>query len=89
MKVQYSPEFYRQYKKAAVRIRRIIDKRITLFRKNSHDLQLHNHMLKREYEGYRSIDITADCRAIYEEVQEGGETIAYFIAIGTHNQLYK
>jgi mRNA-degrading endonuclease YafQ of YafQ-DinJ toxin-antitoxin module len=44
--------------------------------------------LKEPYEGLRSIDITNDYRAIYEEVPSGTETIAYFSLIGTHDELY-
>jgi hypothetical protein len=36
----------------------------------------------------RSIDITNDYRAIYEEVREGDNTIAYFFLLGTHKELY-
>ncbi|MGI8419721.1 MAG: type II toxin-antitoxin system YafQ family toxin [Candidatus Levyibacteriota bacterium] len=58
-----------------------------LFSKNPHDPILHNHPLKREYEGKRSIHITANWRAIYEEAQEGKDIFAYFVLLGTHKQL--
>lgn len=89
MKVRYSPKFYRQYKKADVRIRNRLDERIAVFLKNTNDPQLHNHVLKREWKGCRSIDITADWRAIYKEIQYEEELVAYFVAIGTHDQLFK
>jgi len=38
--------------------------------------------------GCRSIDVTADYRAIYKEVREGKEFNAYFVALGTHEELY-
>jgi len=44
--------------------------------------------LHEEWEGFRSIDITNDYRAVYEEVQEGEEINAYFVALGTHDELY-
>ena len=89
MNVQLSEEFIEKYKKANIRIRKHIDEKLSIFRKNHQDLSLNNHLLKREYEGYRSIDITADCRAIFEEEVEGGETFAYFIIFGTHDELYR
>lgn len=89
MKARYSPDFYRQYKKANVRIRNSVDKRIKIFLKNPHDPQLKNHALRDEYEGLSSINITADWRAIYEEVQTGEDIYAYFISLGTHRELYK
>lgn len=88
MKARYSPDFYRQYKKANIRIRSSVDKRVKIFIRNPHDPQLNNHALRYEYEGCRSIDITPDWRAIYEEVKYGNETVAYFIIIGTHKELY-
>jgi len=39
-----------------------------------------------ELRGYRSINITGDWRAIFMEI-DGGKII-YFVAIGTHSQLY-
>ncbi len=55
---------------------------------NPSDPSLDNHPLKDPWIGCRSIDITADYRAIYEETNEGDENIAYFITIGTHQELY-
>jgi addiction module RelE/StbE family toxin len=89
MKVKYSPAFLALAKKANVRIRKHLEERIEIFSKDPNHLQLRNHPLKDKYLGYRSIDVTSDWRAIYQEVQVGGEIIAYFVALGTHEQLYK
>lgn len=88
MKVLFNSDFYRQYKKTNVRIRNSVDECIRIFRKNPMDLQLNNHALRDEYLGYRSIDITVDWRAIFEEIQAGEDTVAYFITLGTHEQLF-
>lgn len=88
MKVRYSPDFYRKYKKADVRIRNSIDEKIEIFLKDPYDFQLDNHILKKEWRGCRSIDITADYRAIYKETQIGDESVAYFVALETHDELY-
>lgn len=88
MKVRYSPDFYRLYKGVSVIIRKSVDEKIEVFVKDPNDLQLDNHALEREWEGYRSIDITADYRAIYREISEGEERVAYFEALGTHEELY-
>lgn len=90
MKVTYDPEFYDQIKKLNIRIRKSLREKILLFSKNPKNPLLNNHSLKREYAGYRSINITADCRAIYEEINKPDqeEPTAYFIKIGTHDQLY-
>lgn len=88
MKVRYSPDFYRQYKKADVRIRNKVDVKIEIFLKDAHELQLDNHALENEWKGCRSIDINADYRAIYKETHIDDIIVAYFVALGTHNQLY-
>ena len=88
MKVRYSPYFYKQYKKANVRIRNRVDQVVTIFTKNPNDLELNNHTLIEPYQDLRSIDITADWRALYEKIQIGEETIAYFVELGTHDKLY-
>lgn len=88
MIVKYSPSFLAIVKKANIRIRKSFKERIDIFSKDPYNPQLNNHALKDEYQGYRSIDITSDWRAIYEEIIIEEETIAYFIAIGTHKELY-
>lgn len=88
MIIRYSPIFFKTLKKLNVIIRKSLKERLLLFSKNPNDPQLNNHPLKREYQGLRSIDITADWRAIYEEKHEGEEETAYFVLIGTHKQLY-
>ena len=88
MTVRFDPEFYTKLKKLDVRIRKSFKERILLFSANPSSPLLRNHVLQREYSGYRSIDITADYRAIYQEKLEGTETVAYFVLIGTHEELY-
>ena len=89
MKVRFSPNFYRQYKKADVRIQNSIDEKLRIFRKNPIDLELKNHTLQEPYQDRRSIDITNDYRAHYREIKEGMETVAYFVSLGTHEELYR
>lgn len=81
-------EFIAQYKKADVRVRKEIDDKLKLFQKNPYELGLNNHPLRDAWEGYRSINITNDHRAIYKEVKEGEELNAYFVDLGTHEELY-
>lgn len=88
MNIVFDPEFIKRTKKIDVRIRKRLKEKILIFSRNPNDPQLHNHPLKREYLGYRSINITADWRALYREILEDEEKIAYFILLGTHAQLY-
>jgi addiction module RelE/StbE family toxin len=90
MIVKYSRSFIAKLKKSDARIRKSFKQRIDIFLRNPYDLQLNNHELRDEWEGHRSIDITADWRAIYEEVKIGEEDpFAYFTALGTHKHLYR
>ena len=52
------------------------------------DLKLNSHSLREPYQGLLSIDITADWRALYKLKQEKDDSIAYFVILGTHNELY-
>ncbi len=88
MKRQYDPAFLKILRNANVRIRKSFKQRIVVFARDPHHPKLNNHALKNEYKGYRSIDITADYRAIYEEITENNEPVAYFILIGKHKELY-
>jgi addiction module RelE/StbE family toxin len=88
MKKQLSPLFFEKLKKVDVRIRKSFEEKIAVFEKNPLDPSLNNHPLKAPYEGLRTIDITNDYRAIYEEVPSGSELIAYFSLLGTHKELY-
>lgn len=89
MKIRFTKEFFLQYKKADVRIRNRVDEHLRIFKRNPNDASLKNRILKREWIGHRSINITSDCRAIYKEIQIRDEKVIYFVALGTHRQLYK
>lgn len=88
MKAQYAPRFIEKLKKLNVRVTNSFQEKIAIFSKNPLDPRLKNHELREPYKGLRSINITANYRAIYEEIVEGEEIIAYFSLIGTHKELY-
>ncbi len=46
---------------------------------------LRNHALLGQFDGYRSISVSGDLRAIYTLV---AKDTAYFVAFGTHSELY-
>lgn len=89
MIVKYTDSFLKQLKKSDVRIRKAFKQHLLLFVENPNDLELNNHPLQREYVGFRSIDITADYRAVYKEVIAENGTYIYFTSFGTHPQLYE
>jgi addiction module RelE/StbE family toxin len=89
MKIFYHDEFIKTLKKANVRIRKSYKNRLIIFRKNPYDPLLKNHSLRNEWYGYRSINITANWRAIYKDLSQNDEEfVIYFVAIGTHKHLY-
>ena len=89
MNVKLDPDFFKQLKKLDIRIRKNFRERIAIFAKNPLDPHLNNHELREPYKGLRSIDITNDYRAVYEEMTVGKDSVAYFSLLGTHEELYK
>ncbi len=59
--------------------------RLALFVKDQHNSLLANHPLNGEWVGYRSINITGDIRAIFEEIDKKHFE---FVDIGSHSELY-
>lgn len=87
MEIEYSVKFIKQLKKAPKNIQISVRERLGMFVSDQFGPLLNNHALKGKYEGDRSININGDWRAVYQSVNQG--TTAYFIALGTHGQLYK
>ncbi len=84
-----SINFYKNFSKKLEKISRKdqekVKQRLILFLKNCYDPTLNNHALRGKYLDYRSINITADLRAIYKRLAEE-EVI--FVDIDTHSNLY-
>lgn len=89
MNVELDPDLPKRLKKLNVKIRKSFKEIIITFSRNPQEPKLNNHPLKKQWHGHRSIDITANWRAIYKEIKVGSEKVAYFVAIGTHKELYK
>ena len=85
MKIVYHKNFKKQYKKLKT-LQTKIDQRLILFISDPFDPILNNHPLIGKYKGYRSINITADYRAIYQEIEVNR---AFFITLDKHSNLYK
>jgi mRNA-degrading endonuclease YafQ of YafQ-DinJ toxin-antitoxin module len=88
MTIQYDAAIFDKLKAVDVRIRTSFHEKMDLFRRDPYNSYLNNHELRDEYAGCRSINITNDYQAIYEEVSAGDEPIAYFFLLGTHKELY-
>ncbi|OHB04947.1 MAG: hypothetical protein A3B16_00035 [Candidatus Zambryskibacteria bacterium RIFCSPLOWO2_01_FULL_45_43] len=76
--------FDKKHKKLSKKLQLKIAERLVLFDQNPFDKILDNHPLHGEFEGYRSINITSDYRAVFLIHQE----VAIFTDIGTHSELF-
>ena len=86
MQIEYSKTFIKKLKKCPVNVKNNFKKRLEIFIDDQYNSILNNHPLIGALKSYRSINITGDWRAIFEEINDG--KIIYFVAIGTHSQLY-
>lgn len=77
--------FKKMFKKLPVRLQDHFEERLIFFVENPYHPLLHNHSLHSPWIGCRSINITGDLRAVYEEISED---YVEFIAIGSHSELY-
>ncbi len=90
MKINFTKEFTRLYRKADPKIKNAVIKRLETFSKDPFNATLNNHALLGNYQGFRSINITGDWRAIYSENKtENGLVLITFKSLGTHSMLYK
>ena len=85
MIVGSSKKFDKAFKKCSQEIKDRFIERLEIFKENKYDPILKNHNLSGKLIGLRSINVSGDYRAVFEEKLE--EII--FISIGTHSQLYK
>lgn len=84
MTIDYHKDFIKAFKKSSPKIKKKFQDRLILFEKDSFNPILNNHALSGEYEGYRSINIGGDLRAIFRKNSEE----VLFIAVGSHSKLY-
>ncbi len=88
--VKQNSKFKKQLQKAPTSVKRAFRNRFALFVIDQFHPILRNHMLTGNYQGYRSINITGDWRALYREVLfTDNRVIIEFHLFGTHSQLYK
>lgn len=86
MKIVYSKQFAKQYKKLSPQLKRQTKSRIELWKDNPNDPTLRLHRLKGKLSHLLSINITGDIRVLYEVI---GDEVYIYQMIGTHSQLYK
>ena len=84
MRIIYKKHFEKEFKKLEAKIKLAFLKRLEMFEQNKFHPLLRNHPVDGVFPNCRSISITGDLRAIF---QEEGDSII-FIHIGTHSELY-
>lgn len=87
MQIKFSGKFNKKYRKTPAYIQRAFKKRLQLFIADPYMSLLNNHSLSGIWNGYRSINITGDWRALFREFNDGN--LIYFEIMGTHSELYK
>ena len=84
MQIEYSRNFIKTFKRMPEKVKDSFKKRLEIFIDNPYNPILNNHKLNGRLKNYRSINVNASWRAIFQEI--GG--LIYFVAIGTHSELY-
>ncbi len=86
MQIRRHKSFEKDYRKLKPAQRVRLKQAFKLFVDNPMHTDLYNHALTGKWTGYRSISFGGDSRAHYKNIDEH---TAYFVAVGTHSQLYK
>ncbi len=84
MEIKFHIIFRKKFKKIPPKIQERFYERLELFVQDKFNRVLNNHSVDRAYLNCRSINVSGDYRAIFEDQ---GENIV-FITIGTHSELY-
>lgn len=82
----FHKHFEKQLRKLSKRQRERVKEQLTFFLEDPFHPLLNNHSLQGKYQGYRSISIEGDLRAIYKL---SDSVTSIFVAIGTHSALYR
>ena len=83
--ILFHKDFEKKQKRFDKKVRVRLYSRLKIFEKDMHNPILNNHPLHGEWQGYWSINITGDVRAIYY-LQHADTFI--FVDIDTHSNLY-
>lgn len=84
MSILYHKEFLKRFKKQPLKIKEKFKERLAIFMQDEFDPSLNNHYLKGKYEGYRSINVTGDIRAVFKRITHD----IIFVTIDSHSNLY-
>ena len=88
MKIYFTKSFKIIYKERVETNRKLanrFEERFDVFKEDPEAEILNDHALGKNLSGFRAFSITKDVRVVYHIYNN----IAYFVDIGTHNQVYK
>lgn len=85
MIVDFHRDFKKDLKKLPKKHQEQFFKRLDIFFKNQFHPILNNHQLSGNLKSMRSINITGDIRAIYEQIDKN---TVLFLIIASHSELY-
>jgi addiction module RelE/StbE family toxin len=89
MRIKFAPEVVEalgKIKKKDLQLTHRIQKQLIIFASNPRHPSLRVHKLSGNFKNRWSISITNSVRMVYLLVDDD---VAYFVAIGTHDQVYK
>ena len=86
MRIEYSRKFIKKYKKAPAKIKEAFKIKLKVFLNNKHDRSLNYHLLSGKLKGVSSINLSGNFRVLF--IENNKEKSIYFVAIGTHSELY-
>ena len=86
MIVIFHKKFLQQTKRIPKKLYAQLRERLRLFKQEPFDPSLENHPLKGTRFGQRSINITGDYRAVFENKED---KVVLFVEIGRHRDLYE
>ncbi len=87
MKIRFSPGFDKQFAQRLTAHQQIqVLDTIAIFQDQPFHNDLRNHPLHGKWRGHRSISIGGDLRIHFQMLDDD---TAYFVAVGSHGQLYK
>ncbi|MBI2037556.1 MAG: type II toxin-antitoxin system mRNA interferase toxin, RelE/StbE family [Candidatus Magasanikbacteria bacterium] len=84
MEVKFHKNFKKRFKKIPVKIQEQFYQRLEVFLTDKFDKTLNNHSVGKAFPDCKSINVSGDYRAIF---QEQGD-VAIFLTVGTHSELY-
>lgn len=87
MRAFFTKSFKKAYSKRVSYHKNLVsrfEERYDLFEENPTNPTLKDHALSGKLEGFRAFSITGDIRVVYYIY----DNVAYFVDIGTHNQVY-